>query len=388
MIRNENFCVKKICDKTYILPVGQAVADTKRGISINQTGEFIWNELVNDMDLNELTQRTIEFFEATESEEDIIKTDVKEFVNTLKECDMVLIDGVKKDEVNHIKSIVIAGIKIGFYGDKNCFPDGFDAFEIKEESLSEFVKADLRIEILHSFIPKTYNGKVLIRNSVVETMECDDRYVLKFTETKEIVECHLSKDGMIAKFYTYADMSEEGKTILFHAVRCIFLYRALLEGIAAIHSASIRYKDKVWLFSASSGTGKSTHAALWNKLFATENINGDLNLIGFKDDKAYVYGLPWCGTSGIFNTKTYELGGIILLKRNEINFVEELKEDQEILLIQQRIISPSWDEDLLDRQLEIIEEIVPNILVARLNCTADDEAANVMKEYIDRKMGQ
>ena len=181
-------------------------------------------------------------------------------------------------------------------------------------------------------------------------------------------------------------MDETEKELLFHAIRIVFLYKAFLKGMVAIHSASILYKNKVWLFSASAGTGKSTHAGLWKELFDTKIVNGDLNLIGVKNEKPVVYGLPWCGTSNTFDVKTYRLGGVILLKRSRTNFVEDLSEDEKELFVQQRIISPSWDKSFTDTQFEIVENIIKEgAIVARLNCTKDYEAAIVMKEYIDKK---
>ena len=180
-------------------------------------------------------------------------------------------------------------------------------------------------------------------------------------------------------------MSDEGKELLFHAIRNVFLYKALKEGIVAIHSVSIDYKGKAWLFSASSGTGKSTHASLWNKLYDTPVINGDLNLLGMKDGKPAVFGLPWCGTSNTYSNKEYELGGIFLLKRNTSDFVEELSDSDRILLVQKRLISPSWDFEMTNKELDIVTELVKNIKVAVLNCTKNDEAARVMKEYIDQE---
>ena len=62
--------------------------------------------------------------------------------------------------------------------------------------------------------------------------------------------------------------------------------------------------------------GKSTHTALWHELFDTPYLNGDLNLLGLDKDHIIAYGIPWCGTSGIFTAEAYELGGIILLGRD------------------------------------------------------------------------
>ncbi len=89
-------------------------------------------------------------------------------------------------------------------------------------------------------------------------------------------------------------------------------YFAALHGKYALHSASNYYQEKAWLYSASSGTGKTTHVKLWEKLYAVQVLNGDLNLLGMEKDEVFVYGIPWCGTSGVYTTKKYPLGGIIL----------------------------------------------------------------------------
>ena len=41
-----------------------------------------------------------------------------------------------------------------------------------------------------------------------------------------------------------------------------------------------------------------------------------------------VYGMPWCGTSGVASTKSYPLGGIVLLGRSDNDHFESLTNDQ------------------------------------------------------------
>ena len=395
MLRNDSFYLKRIADVPYILPVGQMVADHMRGVKINETGAFIWECLKDNISKEELYEKCFEFYEASEDEKEEVKAGCDEFLKYLDSLAMIIKEKAADDvcttesrdsflpykNLDFIKSVGIANIKIGFYGDGECLTDNFDAFVIKSEGPD-----DLRIEIVHD-TPESLNGKEIIKDAAIETTECADRYVLRFTESERIIECHLSKKGNLARFYTYKDLREEEKELLFHAIRTVFLYKALLKGIIAVHSASILYKNCVWLFSASAGTGKSTHARLWKELFDVKAVNGDLNLLGVKDGKSVVYGLPWCGTSNTFDVNTYKLGGVILLKRNKENFTEELAEDEKELLLQQRIISPSWDVSLMDKQFEIVENIIENeAVVTRLNCTADYEAAIVLKEYIDKKI--
>ena len=64
-----------------------------------------------------------------------------------------------------------------------------------------------------------------------------------------------------------------------------FLFAAQKHGKFAIHSASILYKEKAWLFSGHSGMGKSTHTQMWHDLLQTPYLNGDLNLLAMENSK-------------------------------------------------------------------------------------------------------
>lgn len=384
MRRNGAFYLKNISGVSYIIPIGQMAADHMKSVMINAVGELIWNLMSEEISREEIIQKCIVYFEAEGDEKEIIISDVNAFLDQMIQNGMIAESMHPDLGLDLIKCIEIAGINVSFYGDKECLTDGFDAFEKKPDFENEtFEKSGIRIEIVHRIVPMTLNGKTIVRNAPVNTVECEDRYLLDFSESREIMECHLKKDGSLARFYTYSKMSDSGKEILFHAIRTVFLFKALQSGIAAVHSVSIEYKNKAWLFSASSGTGKSTHADLWKKLFDADIINGDLNLIGIKEDKAVVYGLPWCGTSGIFSVKEYELGGIIFLKRNEANFIDEIPDAEKSFILQKRLISPIWDENMADIQFDLIGKISDKIILARLNCNMNDEAAIVMKDYID-----
>lgn len=116
---------------------------------------------------------------------------------------------------------------------------------------------------------------------------------------------------------------------------------------------------------------------------ATPFLDGDLNLLAFEDGKPVVKGIPWCGTSGIFTTETYPLGGIILLARDKKNHVEELSYQNQVLGIQMRFISPKWNAKQTAESLDFAERIAKSARIARLYCNMEDEAAEVCRAWID-----
>lgn len=227
------------------------------------------------------------------------------------------------------------------------------------------------------------NGSVIVRTPELIIMELTDKYIFLFPQAPQILEASMSKDAKTVRFNCRPPYDNDFRENLFHAVRLGFLYLAQLHDMAVIHSASVLYRDKVWLFSGHSGMGKSTHTNLWHELLGAPIINGDLNLITFQNDVPVVCGIPWCGTSGICDPADYELGGIILLGQAPIDRIEELTEDKKRLLINQRFISPFWNEEMLSKNLDLAGRLGDKIMICRLHCTKNKTAVDTIKARID-----
>ena len=309
---------------------------------------------------------------------------------------------------------------IALYGSRELISSQFDAFlkdcssaqgksksELQTESQIKMqikMPVQMQIEILQRTTSFHPNGKTLIRNEELVVCENVQGYIILFPSMNQIREAHMTSDGRFAQIYVNGLDKEKTKDELFHAIRHFFLFFAQRQGFFAIHSASILYRDQVWLFSGHSGMGKSTHTNLWKEQFGTEIINGDLNLIGWSNgeqtnigqsvDKTgskghpIVYGMPWCGTSGIASTKSYPLGGIVLLGRSDNDHFESLTNDQKIVRVMQRMISPVWTEDMLETNLKCAAKLAKEVPIYYLLCTKEPSAAYVMKARIDKEDAQ
>lgn len=89
------------------------------------------------------------------------------------------------------------------------------------------------------------------------------------------------------------------------------------------------------------------------------------------------------GTSGISATASYPLGGIVFLKQDTSDFVEELSPDEQILSLTNRMITPSWTPALFEKNLFFAQKLASRTLLCRLHCTPTSRAVEVMKEYVD-----
>ena len=83
-------------------------------------------------------------------------------------------------------------------------------------------------------------------------------------------------------------------------------------------------------------------------------------------------------------TGTQELGGIVVLVRDDYDHLERLGEAEKIVRVMQRMISPAWTEEQMEKNLDFAGQIVENSPVYYLNCTKNPSAVETIKAQIDQ----
>lgn len=414
------YVIRQLADTFYIIPTGQRIADRRRCLKINQTGCVIWDLLQKDLSWEELLSAYTEYVKSIEMTENTktvkpasigeeastvtaasISSDLSTYVLTLFQFGMIQASAKEMQafpfapfqakENAYYCRYNIAGIQVHYKGRKEWLHAFFEPFlEDGKENPSAHIHMGEQIQISQNWRVRPLSevpeiaGELLLFGSQLDIYRCSGDYMLRFPSNHHLALCMLSFDGKEAVFYYDGSTQQEAVDELFYGFRAAFFYLAALHGKYALHSASNYYQEKAWLYSASSGTGKTTHVKLWEKLYAVPVLNGDLNLLGMEKDEVFVYGIPWCGTSGVYTTKKYPLGGIILLKRGTENRVCKLPQDERQLYTAQRMISPAWTEKQVDDSLLFAEKLSNRIPIRQLYCTQEPSAAAVMKEYIDK----
>ena len=357
------------------------IADHMYGMKMNNTAVYLWSLMEEDISMEALLSLCAKHYEIADPERKEFENDIRSFIGQMLSLG-VITDTAGLPAIPSLSEslLSIAGLSLRLQGPQETFPPEFAPF--KADTLPEIHQT---IQICIG-IPRTKkNGTVLLRNDELVVLDAGEEYILLFPTSNHICEIQLKKSADLAICHCLPPYNETFHYDLFHAIRLLFLYLAQSRNMVAIHSASLLYENKAWIFSGHSGMGKSTHTNLWNKIYNTPIINGDLNLLALENNKPMIHGIPWCGTSGICNTESYPLGGIILLNQAPTDYVEELSPDQKILLTNQRLISPAWSAEMFDKNLTIMEQIVHNILVCKLHCTKNPTAPEVMKAYIDNR---
>nr|WP_296965054.1 PqqD family protein [uncultured Mediterraneibacter sp.] len=399
--RQEGYALRKIKEKNYLMPYGQKIADQRKGMVLNETGSFLWNFLEQPKEREEILEAVIQYYEIEEKERGEIEKQIGAFINQLLTLG-VLNEDLKPLQEPFWGAMEIGMLRVGLYGREEFFSEKFKPF-LKNNSFENIVGesasihkqvSEQRVEVLYGIPPFYSNGKILLKNKELEVFDLAGIYELYFPTMKNIQKVYVTKDTGYARIYCNLEAERADETEkeiycenLFHVIRHIFLLYAQKNGYYALHSASILYRGQAWLFSGHSGMGKSTHTALWHEYVDTPYLNGDLNLIGKNETgEGYcIYGIPWCGTSGLCTTETIDLGGIVLLGRDVEDHVEELSPFEQVLRVTQRMISPAWTEQMATGNLEFVEQMAEKAWITQLFCTKNPSAVEVIQKWIDEK---
>ncbi len=146
-----------------------------------------------------------------------------------------------------------------------------------------------------------------------------------------------------------------------------------------LHASAVVYEGRAYLFSAPSGTGKSTHTGIWRKAFGEENtyiLNDDKPVIRVVNDEIIVYGTPWSGKTDQNRNIGVPLQGICFLERAKENWIEAVSPKEATFKILNQTIRPESPE-YMSALLGVLDKLLTKTTVFRMGCNMELEAAKV-----------
>ena len=154
------------------------------------------------------------------------------------------------------------------------------------------------------------------------------------------------------------------------------------HGGLLLHSSFIRVEDKAILFTAPSGTGKSTQAELWRKCRGAEVINGDRTAVVPTEEGVMAYGIPYCGTSGISKNAKLPVAAIVCLSQAPENRIEALRGLKAFRNLWAGCSVNVWDKEDVARCTDTVMETIRQVPVLHLGCTPDESAVQTLEKYL------
>lgn len=145
-----------------------------------------------------------------------------------------------------------------------------------------------------------------------------------------------------------------------------------------VHGSAIAVDDEGFMFTAVSGTGKSTHTRLWRERFGDRAVmvNDDKPLLRIKDDGVWICGTPWDGKHRISKNIMVPLKGIAVLTRGEQNAIRRLPPAMALPAVLQQCHRPQ-DAEGVSQTLALIDKMLCHVPVHLLKCNMEPEAAEV-----------
>lgn len=151
----------------------------------------------------------------------------------------------------------------------------------------------------------------------------------------------------------------------------------LLEYDTFLFHGSVVSVDGVgYLFTAKSGTGKSTHTALWRRHFGDRAVmvNDDKPLLRVTPEGVTVCGTPWDGKHRLSSNITVPLRAITILRRGAENRIWPVSLQEALPMLLQQSHRPS-DPVRMPRFLNLLEKMSKTTGLFCLECNMEPEAA-------------
>ncbi len=161
----------------------------------------------------------------------------------------------------------------------------------------------------------------------------------------------------------------------------LFVYDTLV-----FHGSVVAVDGQCYLFTAKSGTGKSTHTRLWREYFGHRAVmvNDDKPFLKITDTGVLAYGSPWNGKHGLGTNSCFPLKAICILERGEDNRISAISPKEALAMLLQQSNRP-MNPHLMPKYLELIDKLCNGVSFYTLACNMDAEAAVVAYEAMSGK---
>ena len=185
---------------------------------------------------------------------------------------------------------------------------------------------------------------------------------------REIARQQDIRDGIPVQMYTQ------------EYLETIALYRKIAEPLLQyqciiFHGAVVAVDGEGYLFTARSGTGKTTHIKLWTEHIPNSYIlNGDKPLLKLENGYIMVCGTPWRGKENYGVNHNLPLKALCILERSRENHISEISPREALPILFQQT-HHTEDADSMEKTIELLGALSHSVRLYRLGCNMEAEAA-------------
>ncbi|MDO4467545.1 MAG: PqqD family protein [Bacillota bacterium] len=262
--------------------------------------------------------------------------------------------------------------KVGpIYIECSILDNHFSPFKVDE------IDESCCIRVQESMLPFDLETKILTSSQMV-----------LYKNSKGWVFCSLEKNIQIFSDFSYTNcfyyMKNTDPFVLTQLFYFILECRLLTMNCLTFHASCVMKNHQAVLFTAPSGTGKSTRSLQWVKELGYSYLSGDRPIIDVS--KRIVYGAPWDGVEQKMVNDWATMDSIFFVRRSKITFIQTLDEKSKEALLVKQIFVPMWDQSLVLKAYLLLKQMIQKEKVYVAWCSSKASAAYqmhaILKEYI------
>lgn len=193
-------------------------------------------------------------------------------------------------------------------------------------------------------------------------------------------------DADLAQMQADFDRTDEAEGIPKHkrtdgflennAIHSMLAERLVWENVLLMHGSALCMDGEAYIFTAKSGTGKSTHARLWREVFGDRvwMINDDKPMLRIGETGVRVYGTPWDGKHHLSRNASAKLKAIVNLTRDESNHIAPMSRADAFPVLMKQCYG-SRNPATMARVIELEKQLLDAVDFYTLGCNMEPEAA-------------
>lgn len=176
-----------------------------------------------------------------------------------------------------------------------------------------------------------------------------------------------------------------GEITLKTVLECMSVEALLIAANSFIlHCSYIEVNGQAILFTAPSGTGKSTQAELWRQIRGAEIINGDRGAIRLSEGEIVAEGIPFAGSSEYCLNRSMPLSAIVYLEQAPVTSIRRLQGYEGFSAVWKGCSVNQWDRNDVELLSGMVMKVTKKVPIFYLQCTPDETAVialeNALKE--------
>ena len=271
----------------------------------------------------------------------------------------------------------------------------------------------------YKFTIETAGKTVFVSANYEQTRKYCEKYIVPDVERPDII-AELTQDEidriMVDAREELAKQGIESSGLTREYYEFLLLHEKVSEkmpdfDIVMFHCSCIKVDDQAILFTAKSGTGKSTHSKNWKKYLGERMtyINDDKPFVGVSEagsasDAAAAaganaatsaganattsagvqitaYGSPWNGKHFLGENTSAPIKAIGIIKRDTVNHIERVSPIDAFITLYQQIYLPRVEKTRA-KTMQIMQLLAENVPVYIIYCNMEPESAQVAYEGI------